>query len=429
MKREELLGMLHLAPETVVFCEAKEEELAPYFKQIDEMAQLNQWKVLEAMQYYKVAERHFETSTGYGYNDDGRDTLEKVYARIFSGEDALVRPQIISGTNALALALFACLRPGDEVVFAVGMPYDTLQGVVGLRPEQGSLAEYRITSKVAPLTAEGKPDFDAIRAAITDKTKMVEIQRSKGYDARPSLSPEEIGALIRMVKEIREDIIIMVDNCYGEFVRDTEPGDWGADLTVGSLIKNPGGGLAPIGGYIVGREDLVRQCAARLTAPGIEKEAGATLGVNRSFYQGLFMAPTVTASAVKTAVFAARVFDELGYHVNPNAETQRQDIVQAIDCDSAEGLKAFCCGIQKAAPVDSYVVPEPWDMPGYDTPVIMAAGAFVSGASIELSADGPMKPPYTAYFQGGLTWAHGKLGIMRALQEMLDAGLVSLPTK
>jgi cystathionine beta-lyase family protein involved in aluminum resistance len=424
--RDRLFEQLALSRETVLFCEEREQSLSAYFRTIDQTADYNQWKVIEAMQAFRVSERHLHGTTGYGHQDDGRDTLEKVYARIFHGEDALVRPQIISGTNALYLTLSACLRPGDEAVFAVGMPYDTLQGVMGLRPEIGSLKEYGVESRIAELTPEGKPDPAAIRAAITEKTRLVEIQRSRGYASRDSLSPEEIGEIIRLVKGIREDIIVMVDNCYGEFVRTIEPGDVGADLTVGSLIKNPGGGLAPIGGYIVGRADLIERCAARLTAPGIGKDGGATLTANRSFYQGLFRAPSVTASALKTAIFAAKVFEDLGYAVSPSSAAPRQDIVQAVECQTPEGLLAFCRGIQKAAPVDSYVVPEGSDMPGYDTPVVMAAGGFVSGASIELSADGPMRPPYTAYFQGGLTWSHGKLGIMHAVEAMYRAGQVTL---
>ncbi len=421
-----LLSDLRISGETLAFCEEKERELAPVFAAIDKTAERNQWKVLEAFQHFGVAERHFATTTGYGYTDDGRDLLEKIYARIFRGEDALVRPQIISGTHALTLALSGVLRPGDELLFAVGLPYDTLQGVTGIRPEVGSLTEFGITVKIAELDADGHPDLARITSLITDKTRMVEIQRSRGYDARPSLSPEEIGRIADAVRSVKPDTVIMVDNCYGEFTRETEPGDVGADLTVGSLIKNPGGGLAPIGGYIVGRSDLIERIAARLTAPGIGKEAGATLGVLRSFYQGLFFAPTVTAAALKTAIFSARVFGDLGFTVRPTADEPRFDIVQAVECASPEGLKAFCRGIQAAAPVDSYVTPEPWDMPGYDAPVIMAAGSFISGASIELSADGPMKPPYTAYFQGGLTWAHGKLGIMRALEELRAAGLADL---
>lgn len=421
----ELMNKLGISPEVYEFCTAREEALTERFRAIDRIAEQGQWKVLEAFQHFGIAERHFETSTGYGYTDEGRDRLEQVYARIFGGEDALVRPQIISGTHALTVTLSGVLRPGDEVLFAVGMPYDTLQGVVGLRPEIGSLAEFGITAKVAELR-DGHPDLGLIASMINEKTRMVEIQRSRGYDFRPSLSPEEIGAIIETVRKVKPDTVVMVDNCYGEFTREIEPGDVGADLTVGSLIKNPGGGLAPIGGYVVGRKDLVELVAARLTAPGIGKEAGATLGVLRSFYQGLFFAPTVTASAVKTAVFAAKIFEDLNFKVSPASSDERQDIVQAVECGSPAGLSAFCLGIQKAAPVDSYVTPEPWDMPGYDSPVIMAAGSFMSGASIELSADGPMKAPYTAYFQGGLTWAHGKLGIMRAVEEMRKAGLVKL---
>ncbi len=417
---------LGISRETFEFCSAREEALAPRFAELDRQAELAQWKVLEAFQHFGVAERHFHGSTGYGYDDAGRDLLEQIYARVFHGEDALVRPQIISGTHALTLTLSGVLRPGDELLFAVGMPYDTLQGVCGLRPEIGSLAEFGITVKVAELDGDGHPDLARIRSLIGPKTRMVEIQRSRGYDARPSLSPEEIGGIIQAVRAAKPDAVIMVDNCYGEFTRELEPGDVGADLTVGSLIKNPGGGLAPIGGYIVGRKDLIEKIAARLTAPGIGKEAGATLDVLRSFYQGLFFAPTVTAAALKTAVFAAKVFEDLGFRTSPASSAPRQDIVQAVHCQSPEGLKAFCLGIQSAAPVDSYVTPEPWDMPGYDTPVIMAAGSFMSGASIELSADGPMKAPYTAYFQGGLTFPHGKLGIMRAVEEMKKAGLVRL---
>lgn len=422
----ELVKKMGISPEVFEFCESRQEMLAERFAEIDKKAELCQWKVLEAFQHFGIAERHFETTTGYGYTDEGRDRLEEVYARIFGGEDALVRPQIISGTHALTITLAGVLRPGDEVLFAVGMPYDTLQGVVGLREETGALTEFGITPKVAELDEAGHPDLERIASMINEKTRMVEIQRSRGYDFRPSLSPEEIGRIIEVVRRVKPDTVVMVDNCYGEFTRDIEPGDVGADLTVGSLIKNPGGGLAPIGGYVVGRKDLVELVAARLTAPGIGKEAGATLGVLRSFYQGLFFAPTVTASAIKTAVFAAKIFEDLGFTVSPASTEPRQDIVQAVECKTPEGLCAFCLGIQKAAPVDSYVTPEPWDMPGYDSPVIMAAGSFMSGASIELSADGPMKAPYTAYFQGGLTWAHGKLGIMRAVEEMRKQGLIKL---
>lgn len=418
------LERMGISPAVYAFCCAVEDELADRYRKLDHILENNQLKVLEAMQQHQIAERHFESSTGYGYNDDGRDALEAVYASVFGTEDALVRPQMISGTHALSTALFACLRPGDEVVFATGLPYDTLQGVVGIRPEKGSLAEFNVTYKIVELGEDGMPDLEAIRAAITEKTKMVAMQRSKGYSFRHSFSVEELGEVIRVVKEAKPDVITMVDNCYGEFTQEIEPPQVGADLTVGSLIKNPGGGLAPIGGYICGPTELVELCAVRLTTPGIGKEAGATLGVNRSLYQGFFLSPQVTNSAVKTAMLAASVFNKLGYATSPAADEDHYDIVEAIALEKPEGVLAFCRGIQWAAPVDSNVTPEPWDMPGYDCPVIMAAGAFISGSSIELSADGPMKPPYIVYFQGGLTYSHGRYGIMKALQEMVNDGLV-----
>lgn len=410
--------------ETVRFCEETEQSLKSQFTHIEQILEENQWKVLGAMQDQRVAPMHFEASTGYGYNDVGRDCLEAVYAKVFAGEDALVRPQMISGTHALSTALFACLRPGDELISAVGAPYDTLQGVIGIRPEVGSLAEMGVRYQQVELGRDGRPDLAGIARAVKASTRMVTIQRSKGYSFRHSLSIGEIGEIIRAVKSANPDCICMVDNCYGEFVEEQEPCEVGADLTVGSLIKNPGGGLAPIGGYVVGRKDLIERCAVRLSAPGLGKEAGATLGVNRSLYQGLFLAPQVTAGAVKTAVFASALFQRLGYQVSPGPDESRHDIVQAIALGSPEAVLSFCRGIQKAAPVDSYVTPEPWDMPGYDCPVVMAAGAFVQGSSIELSADGPMKPPYIVYFQGGLTWSHGKFGIMKALQELKNDGLI-----
>ncbi|MBQ1604338.1 MAG: methionine gamma-lyase family protein, partial [Lachnospiraceae bacterium] len=359
-----------------------------------------------------------------GYDDVGRDTLEHIYADVFHTEDALVRPQITCGTHALALALMSNLRPGDELLSPVGKPYDTLEEVIGIRPSKGSLAEYGITYAQVDLLENGDFDFDGIRNAINDKTKLVTIQRSKGYASRPTLSVERIGQLISFIKEIKPDVICMVDNCYGEFVEKIEPSDVGADMIVGSLIKNPGGGLAPIGGYIAGKKECIENAAYRLTSPGLGKEVGASLGVMQSFYQGLFFAPTVVASALKTAIFAANVFENLGYKVIPNSTESRHDIIQAIEFNKPEGLIKFCEGIQAAAPVDSYVTPEPWDMPGYDDQVIMAAGAFVQGSSIELSADGPLREPYTAFFQGGLTWYHGKLGILMGLQKLCDANLV-----
>ena len=406
-----------------------EARLAERFHQIDTTAEYNQLKVIRAMQKNRVCAEHFAASSGYGYNDDGRDTLEKVYADAFHAESALVRPQIICGTQALYLALSANLLPGDELFSPVGKPYDTLEEVIGIRESIGSLREYGVTYAQAELKEDGSFDYDAIRAGITPRTKLATIQRSKGYASRPTFSVRQIGELIAFLKSCKPDIICMVDNCYGEFVEEIEPTDVGADMIVGSLIKNPGGGLAPCGGYIVGREDLIERCARRLSSPGLGKEVGANLGVNRDLYQGFFLAPTVTASALKGAILAANIYEELGFRVIPNGSENRHDIIQAVELMSAEGLCAFCEGIQAAAPVDSYVTPVPWDMPGYDSQVIMAAGAFVQGSSIELSADGPLRPPYTAFFQGGLTWPHAKLGILMSLQKMWEKGLVRLPEK
>ena len=395
------------------------------FKQIDQVSEYNQLKVIAAMQKNQVSEACLLGTTGYGYNDLGRDTLERVYADIFHTEDALVRPQITCGTHALALALMSNLRPGQELLSPVGKPYDTLEEVIGIRPSKGSLKEYGISYRQVDLLPDGAFDYEGIKAAINEKTHLVTIQRSKGYQTRPTLSVKRIGELISFIKEIKPDVICMVDNCYGEFVERIEPSDVGADMIVGSLIKNPGGGLAPIGGYIAGREDLIENCAYRLTSPGLGKEVGASLGVMQSFYQGFFLAPTVVCGALKGAVFAANIYEGLGYPVVPDGKESRHDIIQAVTLGSAEGVIAFCKGIQAAAPVDSYVSPEPWAMPGYDSDVIMAAGAFVQGSSIELSADGPVKPPYAVYFQGGLTWYHAKLGILKSLQSLLDAGVVS----
>ena len=401
--------------------------LAPRFDNIDRVAEYNQLKVIRAMQANRVSEACLYASSGYGYNDLGRDTLEKVYASAFGAEDALVRPQIACGTHALAVALSGNLRPGDELLSPVGKPYDTLEEVIGIRPSRGSLREYGVTYRQVDLLDGGAFDYEGIRAAIGPRTRLVTIQRSKGYQTRPTLSVQQIGELIRFIKGIRPDIICMVDNCYGEFVELQEPCQVGADLMVGSLIKNPGGGLAPIGGYIVGKTEYVENAAVRLTSPGLGKEVGATLGVNQSFYQGFFLAPTVTASALKGAIFAANIYEKLGFPVIPNGTEERHDIIQAVTLGSPEAVIAFCQGIQAAAPVDSYVAPEPWAMPGYDSDVIMAAGAFVQGSSIELSADGPIKPPYAVYFQGGLTWEHAKFGILMSLQKLLEKGLVALP--
>ena len=415
-----------ISKEVLAFSNEILESLKERFKRIDDVAEYNQMKVLHAMQKNQVSEMHLETSSGYGYTDLGRDTLEAVYADVFHTEDALVRTQIACGTHALNIALSGNLRPGDELLSISGKPYDTLEEVIGIRPSRGSLAEYGVTYKQVDLLEDGSFDYEGIKNAINDKTKLVAIQRSKGYLTRPTLSVQDIGAVIKHVKSINKDIKVMVDNCYGEFVDMVEPSDFGADMIVGSLIKNPGGGLAPIGGYIAGSKECVENAAFRLTTPGLGKEVGASLGVNKSFFQGLFLAPTVTAGALKGAIFAANIYEKLGYKVVPNSTEERHDIIQAVTFGTPEGVIEFCKGIQAAAPVDSHVEPEPWDMPGYDAPVIMAAGAFVSGSSIELSADGPIKPPYNVYFQGGLTWYHAKLGIMMSLQKLIDAGIVTL---
>ena len=402
-----------------------EGTLKERFDAIDKVAEYNQLKVVHAMQKCKVNAGCFKYASGYGYVDPGCDTLEEVYAEIFHTESALVRPQITCGTHALALALAANLRPGDELLSPVGKPYDTLEEVIGIRPSNGSLAEYGISYRQVELLEGGAFDYDNIKKAINEKTKLITIQRSKGYQTRPSFSVSQIGELIAFVKSIKPDVICMVDNCYGEFVETIEPSDVGADMVVGSLIKNPGGGLAPIGGYIAGRKDLIDNCGYRLTSPGLGKEVGASLGVMQSFFQGLFLAPTVTAGALKGAIFAANIYEKLGYSVIPNGTESRHDIIQAVELGTPEGVIAFCKGIQAAAPVDSYVTPEPWPMPGYDSDVIMAAGAFVQGSSIELSADGPIKEPYAVYFQGGLTWQHAKLGILMSLEYLVREGLVT----
>lgn len=414
-----------ISPEVCQFTDDILEDLRERFSVIDETAEYNQLKVLRAMQEHQVSEACLLGTTGYGYNDLGRDTLEEVYASVFHTESALVRPQITCGTHALALALMSNLRPGDELLSPVGKPYDTLEEVIGIRPSKGSLKEYGISYRQVDLLSDGSFDYDKIKENINEKTRLVTIQRSKGYQTRPTLSVKRIGELIAFIKGIKPDVICMVDNCYGEFVEKCEPSDVGADMVVGSLIKNPGGGLAPIGGYIAGKKECVENAAYRLTSPGLGKEVGASLGILSAFYQGLFLAPTVTASALKGAIFAANVYERLGYHVVPDSTESRHDIIQAVEFGTPEGVIAFCQGIQAAAPIDSHVTPEPWDMPGYDAQVIMAAGAFVSGSSIELSADGPIKPPYAVYFQGGLTWQHAKFGIMKSLQMLLDKGILS----
>lgn len=400
----EMYKNMGICDEVYDYCDNIIKSLHDRFEEIDKNAEYNQMKVIKAMQDEKVAEMHLSGTTGYGYNDDGRDTLEKIYSDIFKTEDALVRPQIICGTHALNVALSSNLRPGDELLSPVGKPYDTMDEIIGIRPSKGSLAEYGITYAQVDLLPDGGFDYEGIKNAINERTKLVTIQRSKGYASRPTLSVERIGELISFIKSIKPDVICMVDNCYGEFVEKIEPSEVGADMIVGSLIKNPGGGLAPCGGYIAGKKECVEQAAYRLSSPGLGKEVGATLGVNQSFYQGLFLSPVVVAGALKGAIFAANVYEKAGFVVRPDGSEPRYDIIQAVELGSADGLLAFCKGIQAAAPVDSFVTPEPWPMPGYDSDVIMAAGAFVQGSSIELSADGPLKEPYSVFFQGGLTW-------------------------
>lgn len=422
----ELYSSMGISPAVYQYGEETLERLKDRFAQIDKIAELNQAKVIASMQKNRVSAACFAATTGYGYDDVGRDNLEKVYADVFHTEAALVRPQITCGTHALTVALSANLLPGDELLSPVGLPYDTLQEVIGIRESPCSLKEYGVSYRQVDLLANGTFDYENIRKAINPKTKLVTIQRSKGYATRPSFSVKQIGELIAFVKSVKPDVICMVDNCYGEFVETIEPSDVGADMVVGSLIKNPGGGLAPIGGYICGTSECVNRCAYRLSAPGLGQEVGANLGLMPALYQGFFLAPTVVAGAEKGAVFAANLYEPLGFKCVPNATESRHDIIQAVELGSEEGMIAFCNGIQAAAPVDSFATPLPWDMPGYKDKVIMAAGAFVQGSSIELSADGPIRPPYAVYFQGGLTWCHAKLGILMSLQKMVDAGLVKI---
>lgn len=424
MTNEDMYKQMGISAEVYTYGEEIWASLKNRFEEIDNISEYNQLKVISAMQKNRVSEACLLGTTGYGYNDLGRDTLEKVYADVFHTEDALVRPQITCGTHALALALMSNLRPGDELLSPVGKPYDTLEEVIGIRPSKGSLKEYGISYNQVDLLSDGSYDFEGIKNAINEKTKLVTIQRSKGYQTRPTLSVKRIGELITFIKGIKPDVICMVDNCYGEFTEMQEPTDAGADIVVGSLIKNPGGGLAPIGGYLAGKRECIENAAYRLTSPGLGKEVGASLTALPAFYQGFFLAPSVTANALKAAIFAANLYERLGFAVVPNGQESRHDIIQAVTFGSEEGVVAFCQGIQQAAAVDGHVTPEPWDMPGYDSPVIMAAGAFVSGSSIELSADGPIKPPYAVYFQGGLTWQHGKFGIMKSLQKLVEKGII-----
>jgi len=422
----ELYSGMGISPAVYHYGEAALDKLKDRFAQIDQIAEYNQAKVITAMQKNRVSAACFAGTTGYGYDDLGRDNLERVYADVFHTEAALVRPQITCGTHALTVALSANLLPGDELLSPVGLPYDTLQEVIGIRPSPCSLAEYGVSYRQVDLLRDGTFDYESIRTAINEKTKLITIQRSKGYATRPTFSVKQIGELIAFCKSIKPDVLVMVDNCYGEFVEVIEPSDVGADMTVGSLIKNPGGGLAPIGGYIVGTKSCIDRCGYRLSAPGLGQEVGANLGLMQSLYQGFFLAPTVVAGAEKGAIFAANLYEPLGFKCVPNATESRHDIIQAVELGSEAGMIAFCQGIQAAAPVDSFATPLPWDMPGYNDKVIMAAGAFVQGSSIELSADGPIREPYAVYFQGGLTWCHAKLGILMSLQKMVDAGLVNI---
>lgn len=426
---DELLNLyneLGISPAVYAYGEKQLKKLETRFAEIDKIAEYNQAKVIAAMQRNRVSAACFAATSGYGYDDLGRDTLEKVYADVFHTEAALVRPQITCGTHALTVALSANLLPGDELLSPVGLPYDTLQEVIGIRESPCSLKEYGVHYRQVDLLPDGSFDYDNIAKAINEKTKLITIQRSKGYATRPTFSVKQIGELIAFCKKVKPGVLVMVDNCYGEFVEVNEPSDMGADMVVGSLIKNPGGGLAPIGGYICGTKQCVERCGFRLSAPGLGQEVGANLGLMTQLYQGFFLAPTVVAGAEKGAIFAANLYEPLGFRCVPGADETRHDIIQAVELGSEAGMIAFCSGIQAAAPVDSYAVPMPWDMPGYNDKVIMAAGAFVQGSSIELSADGPIREPYAVYFQGGLTWAHAKLGILMSLQKMVDAGLVSL---
>lgn len=425
---ENIYKKIGISSEVERFCQQILLDLNDRFQELDKISEFNQCKVLSAMQEEKVNANCFAGTNGYGYNDDGRDTLERVFAKCFNTESALVRPQIACGTHALAVALSANLLPDDELLSPVGKPYDTLEKVIGISPSPCSLAEYGVSYKQVDLLENGDFDYENIKKAITPKTKMATIQRSKGYQMRPTLSVQKIGELIEFIKNINPNIICMVDNCYGEFVETIEPSDVGADMIVGSLIKNPGGGLAPSGGYICGTKACVDRCAYRLSAPGLGQEVGASLNTMGALYQGFFLAPNVTIGAVKGAIFGANVYQKLGFNVIPNGTESRHDIIQAVELGSPEKVIAFCEGIQKAAPVDSYVVPVPYAMPGYTCDVIMAAGAFVQGSSIELSADAPIRPPYAVYFQGGLTWNHSKIGIMMSLQRLYEQGLVSIPS-
>ncbi|MCX8129967.1 MAG: methionine gamma-lyase family protein [Clostridia bacterium] len=404
-----------------------EKEIEEVIREIDYIKEYNQIKVIRAMQNNSLSDSHFSGTTGYGYDDRGREVLDSVYADVFKAEDALVRHQIVSGTQALAICMYGNLRPGEELLSVTGKPYDTLEEVIGIRGEgAGSLKEFGVSYNQVELLPDGGMDYNAIKEAINENTKLVLIQRSRGYGWRPSIKIDEIAKVIEFIKGVKKDIVVLVDNCYGEFVEDREPTEVGADLVAGSLIKNAGGGLAPTGGYVAGRESCVRKAAYRLTTPGLGKKVGSTLGHNRLLFQGLFLAPHVVAESLKGAVFCAALMERLGFETSPATTEKRGDIIQAIKFNNPDSLIAFCQGIQKGSPVDAFVNPEPWDMPGYDSPVIMAAGAFIQGSSIELSADAPIKPPYVAYMQGGLVYEHVKLGVMIAVQKMKEKGIVKI---
>ena len=424
--RREAYRQLGISDKVLSFADQVLQGLTEEFDRVDRVAEINQARVLAAMQKNGVNVTHFNPSTGYGNDDGGRETLERVYADCFHADSALVRPQITCGTHALYLALSANLLPGDELLSPVGAPYDTLEEVIGIRPSPVSLEEYGVTYRQVDLLPDGSFDYDAIRAAINGKTKLITIQRSKGYATRPSFSVAQLGELISFCRTCKPDVICMVDNCYGEFTEVLDPTDVGADMIVGSLIKNPGGGLASTGGYVCGRKDLIERCAYRLSAPGMGAEVGANMGLLQSFFQGFFLAPAVVGNAVKGAIFVAACYEKLGFRVVPGSREERHDIIQAIELGSREAMIAFCKGIQSAAPVDSYATPVPSPMAGYESEVIMAAGAFNQGSSIELSADGPIRPPYAVYYQGGLTWQHARIGVMMSLQKMMEAGLIQL---
>lgn len=411
-----------IKPEVFELAKQAEADIKPLFENIDRIAEINTLKVMEAFQENKVSEACFAGTTGYGYDDLGRETLDKVYAQVFKTEAALVRIGFVNGTHALSAALFSLLKPGDTLLSVTGLPYDTLRNAIGISGDcHGSLKFYGIDYAQVGLLPDGTPDYEGIKKAAANKNvAAVLIQRSRGYENRPALSAEEIGKICSAVKSVNADINIMLDNCYGEFTEEHEPTEFGVDLMAGSLIKNPGGGIAPAGGYIVGKKELVDKAAMRLTTPGIGGECGASLGNNRLLFQGFFMAPHTVAQALKTATFCAAMLEKIGFETSPSSKEIRHDIIQMVTLKNADNMKKFCRGIQSGAPVDSYVSPEPWQMPGYECPVIMAAGAFIQGSSIELSADGPMKEPYIAYMQGGITYESGKLGIMMAVSEMLS---------